>query len=335
MFVRWKIVRWLGICLVCLALVIGALTASAFLSPWPGALAIRFLFDRGAADASQALVKHLPASTRSQTDIVYDPTDRDALLDIHYPQMPRPGSPLVIWIHGGAWLSGSKSDVANYLKMLTGKGFTTVSIGYSLAPASTYPKPLRQVNAAIAYLIANQQKFGIDATRIVLAGDSAGAQLSAQTAAMATAQDYAHKVGIVLTWEPSILKGVILFCGPYDVEMANLDGPFGFFLRTVLWSYSGTKDFRNDSTFKLMSVRNHVTAHFPRTFISAGNGDPLAPQSVVLADRLKVLGVPTETMFFSPDYTPKLPHEYQFNLDQEAGKQAFDRMVRFLEAIDR
>jgi acetyl esterase/lipase len=61
-------------------------------------------------------------------------------------------------------------------------------------------------------------------------------------------------------------------------------------------------------------------AAFPPMFISAGNADPLVPQSRAMAAGAAQAGVSVDSLFFPPDYVPPLPHEYQFNLDTEAGR---------------
>jgi acetyl esterase len=73
-----------------------------------------------------------------------------------------------------------------------------------------------------------------------------------------------------------------------------------------------------------------VTGEFPPSFISAGNGDPLLPQSIALADRLASRGVRVERLFFVSDRQPPLPHEDQFSLDNEAGRLALERSLAFL-----
>ncbi len=75
----------------------------------------------------------------------------------------------------------------------------------------------------------------------------------------------------------------------------------------------------------------HVTAAFPPAFISVGNADPLAPHSEELARALVAKGVSVETLFFHPDHQPPLGHEYQFDLDGEAGQRALERAVDFLQ----
>lgn len=174
--------RGLAVALAALPVLLGG---AAVLSPWPGTLLIRALFGRGAARASAALGPHVPTGVSSRLDIPYDPADRDALLDIHWP----PGEaahPAVVWMHGGAFVSGSRRDVANYLRVLAGQGFTAVGVGYSIAPGATYPTPLRQLDAALGFLQREAARLRLDPTRIVLAGDSAGAQLAAQMANLVT-----------------------------------------------------------------------------------------------------------------------------------------------------
>jgi acetyl esterase len=126
---------------------------------------------------------------------------------------------------------------------------------------------------------------------------------------------------------------MLLLSGAYDPLSVNLQGNYGWFLKTVLWAYLGVKNFGEDERLRLMSITNHVTGAFPPSFISSSNGDPLAPQAVALAQKLSQLGVRVDTLFFPAGRVPPLPHEYQFNLDDPAGREAFERMLTFLDSI--
>ena len=317
-------------------LVFVAVVAAAFmLSPWPNVYLIRSIFDKGAAEASEKLVKHVPVGVRTQT-AHYDPGDKDAALDIHRPPTAKPGAPLIVWIHGGGFVSGRRSDLTNYAKVLAGQGFNVVNVDYTIAPEATYPTPILQVSKALAYLAANSRKLGIDTSRIVLAGDSAGAQIAAQTAAVTVNPDYARRVGVVPGARPSQIVGALLHCGVYDVtRMGGGGGILGWFVQSTTWAYSGKRDWRDANGFDTMSVSPNVTAAFPPTFISAGNADPLGPQSVAMADALQSKGVKVERLFFPKDYAPPLGHEYQFDLDTEAGKLALVRATEWLNSLGR
>lgn len=331
---RWR--RWAIRLVVAMGLLgVGAWVAFQ-VSPWPSVLAIRWVFDRGAAQASDALRKHLPTGVTEQRSLRYDAQDPDALLDVYFPPKVQGSAQrltTVVWVHGGGFVSGRREDVANYLHILAARGYVVVNVDYSIAPGATWPTPTRQLNAALAYLQQHAGALNIDATRIVLAGDSAGAQIAAETANAITSPAHAGRVGLTPALQPKQLAGVLLFCGPYDTELVQWDSPFAGFMRTVLWAYTGRKDFRSDPRLDTFSVVRHVTPAFPPAFISAGNADPLEPHSRALADALRAQGVQVDALFFPKDYAPALAHEYQFNLDSEAGRQAMDRSVAFLGGL--
>lgn len=310
-------------------LVLLAVTVVAFkVSPWPSV----FLIARASSGADQAselaLARHVPEGIAEQLDVPYgpDPAER---LDVFYPATATGKLPTIIWIHGGAWIAGSKERVANYLRVLAGQGFTVVGVEYSTGYGSTYPAPIRQSNAALAYLVANAEELHIDPDALLLAGDSAGAQIAAQLALLATDQGYSGRVGIESALAPEQLKGTLLFSGAYDIANVKFEGTSGWFVRTVLWAYSGTKNFMDDDEFRLMAITPHVTPRFPPTFISSGNGDPLLPQAVELSRHLERLDVPVTPVFFPETLEPALPHEFQFDLDTPQGQEVLERSVRF------
>ncbi|HEY8996685.1 MAG TPA: alpha/beta hydrolase [Edaphobacter sp.] len=303
------------------------------LSPWPVALITRTAFTRAARKAYHRQEKHLPATIYDVRNQHYDASDPEAYLDVYssvpFDGTPHPG-PAVVWIHGGAWLSGNKNDVANYSRILASHGPTVVAVDYSLAPASLYPEPLLQINTALAYLVRNAERLHIDRDRIFLAGDSAGAQLAAQLANIISSPDYATTMGIHPAIERSQLKGVLLFCGVYDLDSIDLSGIPGFFMRNALRSYTGNRDFRATPLIAEASVARYLTPDFPPVFLSVGNGDPFLQQSQIFLKALSHNGVGQDVLLFPEDHTPSLRHEYQFDLDTPEGNEALDRSLRFI-----
>ena len=97
-----------------------------------------------------------------------------------------------------------------------------------------------------------------------------------------------------------------------------------------MWSYSGKRDYLDDPAFATFSVTDNVTSAFPPSFITVGNTDPLRPHSELLAEKLRAQGVETETLFFPDDQQPPLGHEYQFDLDADAGQLFLERLRTFL-----
>ncbi len=321
--------KWLLVPVAIIAVTVAALA----LSPWPGVQIIRLIFDDGAAAASQKLAPRVPPDIATTT-LQYDPDDSDAFLDILRGPDASDSLPIIVWVHGGGFVSGRRGDVANYLKILAGEGFVVVNVDYTIAPDALYPTPVRQLDAALAYLHRESGPLLLGTGGFVLAGDSAGAQIAAQTAALATSPDYARLMGIDGAAWRDRLQGAILFCGVYDISaMGRGGGLLAWFVHTTGWAYSGTRNWRESPDFATISFTPHLTAGFPPAFVSAGNADPLGPQSVALAQALEEVGVAVETLFFPDDHDPPLGHEYQFDLDTDAGQLAFERLVDWLRRL--
>jgi acetyl esterase len=301
-------------------------------SPLPLAVLLRVLSDRDGRRTARAMARHVPDGIGEVLDEKYLGHRVHTYLDVFFPEKAAENSlrlPAVVWIHGGAWISGNKNDVANYLRILASYGFTTVGVDYSLAHTRRYPAPVRQSAAALRYLERHAERLHIDTERIVLAGDSAGAQIAAQLALVVVDADYARKLGIASPIGADRLRGLLLHCGAYDLSLAGAeqDGNQNY-LRTVLWSYTGAKDYLERPYIALASVAQHVDGRFPPAFVSAGNADPLLPHSLGLVAALKAKGAEVEDFF--PGTEKGLGHQYQFNLGLEASWQVLRLSVEFL-----
>lgn len=299
-------------------------------NPYLSAMLIRDNFEKGGIATNVILEKYAPNNIASITNIQYRPDDPDAYLDVYYTPKNPESAPTIMWIHGGGWLAGNKDDLSPWARILAGKGFNVIALNYSLAPEHKYPLPTVQANAALHYLNENSDELRLDLGKLVIGGDSAGAQIAAQISLIETNPDYASKIGM----KPGLTKKIaalLLNCGPYDLSLVNpkstSDG--AKLVRTFMWAYTGKKDFFTMDGIELVSIPPYVTADFPPSFITAGNVDPLLPHSKALATALEKAGVTTDTLFYADDYTPALNHEYQFNLDTKEGMNALDRMVEF------
>ena len=311
-------------------------------SPWPSALLIRAIFVDGGTKTAEAMEAYAPSADALEAtlDVPYETTavggsTTDRLFDVYSPAASTGPLPTVIWIHGGAWISGVKENVDPYVRILAAAGYTTVSLNYTVGPEAIYPVALTQLNDALGFLVAHAAEYRIDPDRLVIAGDSAGSQLTSQLAAMATNPDYAALVGIEPSLTAKQIRGVILNCGIYDVsEIPNAPGIGGWGFRTALWAYLGEKDWANTPGGEEMSTIDDVTAAFPTTWISGGNADPLtATQSEPFAARLTELGVDVTTVFYSDDTVPALEHEYQFKLDLDAAQSALASVIEWLGTV--
>ena len=121
----------------------------------------------------------IPGNAEVQTDVVYGKIgERELKMDLMVPKEKSENPlPVVVWIHGGAWLEGTKEP--NVALPLVKYGFVTASIEYRLTPEAIWPAQIHDCKAAIRFLRANAKKFNIDPGRIGVWGSSAGGHLVA------------------------------------------------------------------------------------------------------------------------------------------------------------
>jgi acetyl esterase/lipase len=301
------------------------------LSPEPGVWVIRQVFDRGDAELAAASAAHVPPDVVARKDLRYGPGP-DERFDLFLPPAGMARKPLlIVWVHGGGFVAGDKSSVANWLSVLAGRGYPVVSIEYTRGASQAYPLPVRQANAALAHVRANAAGLGVDPAAIVLGGDSAGAHIASQLALSLRNPGYAQALGVTPALPPDALRAMLLTSGIYDMPDLSGGGLVGAFLRAAFHGYTGETDPRKVKGIELFSVPRNADGRFPPSFITGGNADPLTAQGKALAERLSALGVETDTLFFPENHKPPLSHEYQLRLNTPDGRLAFERMVGFLE----
>jgi acetyl esterase/lipase len=166
----------------------------------------------------------------------------------------------------------------------------------------------------------------------VLGGDSAGAQIASELAAAQTDPGLGRSAGLTAAVPSGALRGVVLFCGLYDLRTV---GSTGFpALPTYLWAHTGVRDWTSYPAIDQMSTVPHVTSGYPPTFLSVGDADPFASQAAELASALRRHAVRLTTLFWNGT-GDHLNHEYQFNFDLPQARTAFQRTLAFLAATTR
>ena len=123
-------------------------------------------------------------TVRVFSDLVYADQSERQKLDIHLPDGEGP-FPVVVYYHGGAWLSGDKADVPEaqgILNSLVAKGYAVVCANYRYASEAQWPAQIYDCKAAIRYVRAHAEEYGLDASRIAVFGSSAGGHLALMTA---------------------------------------------------------------------------------------------------------------------------------------------------------
>lgn len=132
------------------------------------------------------LMRRPPRQDAEVTTHVYATRgDKPLELDLYRPSGSKADSaslPLVITIHGGSWSSGTNRELPELNVYLAARGYAVAALSYRLAPDHPFPAASEDINAAIDYLKSHAKSLGIDSTRIILVGRSAGGQLALQAA---------------------------------------------------------------------------------------------------------------------------------------------------------
>ncbi|OUJ70009.1 alpha/beta hydrolase [Hymenobacter crusticola] len=123
----------------------------------------------------------LPPTVQASYNLTYCTLGaRNLQLDIFYPKAKRKkGYPAVLFIHGGGWRSGDRSNHLPMAQQLAAKGYVTVTAEYRLSTEALYPAAVYDLKAAIRWLRANAKHYPIDTTKIAVWGFSAGGHLAA------------------------------------------------------------------------------------------------------------------------------------------------------------
>jgi len=201
--------------------------------------------------------------------------------------------PLVVWIHGGAWMSGSKEW--DNVKYLVRDGYAIASIDYRYTPQAPFPAQIQDCNAALNFIVAHAADYGVDAKRFVMGGGSAGGHLALMLGLARGQKDFGAN--------PAIKPLAILdFFGPTDLNKMKSDLEAIHSRKGLdLFYDAGSKLFgtpidESADKGKMASPINYVSAAAPPVMICQGGKDNLVPlaQSERLHAALDKAGVKNE-----------------------------------------
>lgn len=142
-------------------------------------------------------------------NLKYGPARGEAL-DLFPVPGPRQPSPIFVFIHGGYWRSQSKTDAALMARVFTDAGVAVAVLEHTLLPVATLAEVVREMRSAIAWLHQNAATYGIDPSRIIAGGSSAGAHL----VGMLLAEGWQEEFGV----PADVLKGAMALSGLYDIR---------------------------------------------------------------------------------------------------------------------
>lgn len=215
-------------------------------------------------------------------------------LDLYYPEKSDKPVPLVIWIHGGAWRSGSKRRCAA-LQLLS-NGFAVASIEYRFSQQAPFPAQIEDCKAAVRWLRAHAKDYNLDPAHFGAWGSEAGGHLVALLGTAGGVKELEGALGN--PDQSSRVQAVCDWFGPADLfRMAEQSGSESMMDHNAPYSSEsqliGGPIAQNKEKADRASPITYVSKDAPPFMIMHGDKDPLAPvkQSETLHDALKKAGV--------------------------------------------
>jgi acetyl esterase/lipase len=230
------------------------------------------------------LKPEIPGGIKEIKNIEYKNINGKSLqLDMYIPDSIKKPAPLLVFIHGGGWRGGKRSDYLVYLIDFAKKGYITATVSYRLLADSCYPACVEDVSDAVDWFIRNSDTYGYDPQRIGLIGGSAGGHL-----ALLTAYGWTKPGSEENSSAAHRIKAVVDIYGPYD-----LTTPYS---RThpLVTSFLAHSFKDSPELYAEASPREYVRPGIPPTLILHGSSDQLVPvsQSDSLAANLDRMGIP-------------------------------------------
>lgn len=284
------------------------------------------MFNIGASksDRKRDSLIPLPLGITECRNICYGSHGKWNLLDVYYPDGTTTSLPTIVSIHGGGYVYGSKEIYRRYGMDMARRGFAFVNFNYRLAPKWKFPTPLWDTNKVTEWIRSNADRYHLDPSRIILVGDSAGAQLASQYAAIATNADYAAKFNMTV---PDIrIRALGLNCGMYDMAAEAAAPRKGIHL-----DYLG-KDLPADDP--RLYVLNAIGPDYPPAFITTACHDFLRDAAQPMHDFLISKGIRAQWKCYGSEEDKAVGHVFHVNIPlPDAIRCNDDAAAFFREAV--
>ena len=287
---------------------------------------VRTLFTIG--DLKRDLGWVPPTNVETVENLSYGSCDKWHLLDLYRPKDKEGKLPVLLNIHGGAWVYGNKKVYAPYCMYLAAQGFAVVNASYRLAPKHTFPAPLEDVGSIMEWVVTNAKQYHLDLRNLFFVGDSAGAHLATAYTAIQLNSDYAKEFPKITVSPKFVPKALVLNCGVFDMEgeVERRGAVLTPFLKDIL----GEKP--TVISIKKMSPVHFITSDFPPVYLATSNGDFLRKHSYRLKEALEQKQID----FVFKEYgnkKKKQGHVFHLNLNNKVGQTCNQEQIKFVRKI--
>lgn len=278
------------------------------------------LVNTSAQNIPDHIRKTFPENTIYHQNIPYaSDTLKKHLLDIYLPAAGK-NFPLIVWVHGGAWMLNDKyadmGYMTNTLRGFIEKGYAVASIDYRHSTTAIFPAQIQDCNQALQFLFDNSDRYKIDRSKIALIGFSAGGHLASL---LALSHNNTVNEFYPSGKKPSFnIKAVLDFYGPSDLMLFFANADINF-VDDPIAILLGASPLKRPDLAKMASPVTYVDKNDPPFLIIQGEKDDSVPvaQSVLLKSYLDLAGVKSEihvvkdaphygVMFDTPEIREKL-----------------------------
>ena len=287
---------------------------------------VRTLFTIG--DLKRDLGWVPPTNVEAVENVSYGSCDKWHLLDLYRPKDAEGKLPVLLNIHGGAWVYGDKKVYAPYCMYLATQGFAVVNASYRLAPKHTFPAPLEDVGAMVEWVVDHAEEYGLDVSNLFFVGDSAGAHLATAYTSIQLNDAYAKSFPGIKVDERFIPKGLLLNCGVFDIEVEWKKQ--GRALTPFLTDLLGEKP--TVESVKQMSPAQFITSDFPSVHLTTSNGDFLRKHSYRLKEVLEKKSVEVVFKEYGEKKKPQ-GHVFHLNLKNKVGQECNADQLEFVKQM--
>jgi acetyl esterase/lipase len=292
----------------------------------------------GAPLASQAQLSEtekaavlLGNHTKVETNIAYKVANRyEAKLDVYRPSQAKEPTPVVMMIHGGGWLFGTKEDSVLYLLPYLQMGFAAVNVEYRMGSVSLAPAAVEDCLCALHWIGRHAKQYNFDLGKVVVTGGSAGGHLALTTAMIPASAGFENEcafeddqgwTGTFTDSRPKV-TAVVNWFGITDVA-DMLQGPN---MHGYAVSWLGSLPNREELA-RRVSPLTYVRAGLPPVLTIHGDADKLVPYSHALRlhDALTKAGVRNQLL--------TLPGAGHGGFSDEQELKAWDAVRAFLAGV--
>jgi acetyl esterase len=233
--------------------------------------------------------------------------------------------PVLVYLHGGGWICGSPATHRKLCHRFAEAGLLTFSIDYRLAPEHPFPAPFDDCAHAVGWAAREARRYGGDASRLAVGGDSAGGNLAAAVAA-----------GLADDASAPQIRAALLIYGVYDfaamdttvtaiaAEDSGLTGAAERLVELMVGSYLGPE--RSDALLADPRISPvHAASKLPPCHVMVGSADGLAGQAADLAAALARADIVHEYVVYDA-----MPHGFSQMEFLPRARESIDQMVEFL-----